>query len=252
MNFRGGNRLKSVFQMGTIFGVHHHSRSLPQVVSEDRQTSPDSGPCTALCQHSTQTELTFKHTDRGFYAAAKPLQLPKPLPLLMPLFFPTQATHFRNADFLNTGLAKLQHVIGTVVTSIRGQFLGLDAESGFCLTHYGKQLCAIAGIAPMNLIVNDDSGAILHQLQGAPKLHRLIKFPFADGPRLRIVKRNDALRYRFVSLKLLLGLVKNGLGQLDLLKKPLLELGGLIRHRATERLERLAALLDGVFSKSLC
>lgn len=120
--------------MGTIFGVHHHSRSLPQVVSEDRPTSPDGGPCRAFCQHSTQAELAFEHTDRGFYAAAKSLQLPKPLRLLRRLFFPTQATHFRYADFLNTGLAKFQHVIGTVVAPIGSEIGRLYAEAAFCLS----------------------------------------------------------------------------------------------------------------------
>jgi hypothetical protein len=75
--------------METISEVHHHSRSLPQVVSKDRQTSPDNGSCTALRQHSTQAELAFKHTDRGFYAAAKALQLPK---LDIPI---NSATHSR-------------------------------------------------------------------------------------------------------------------------------------------------------------
>src|SRR5919109_180613 len=231
--------------METVFGNYPQSRSLPQVVSEDRQTSPDGGPCRALCQHSTQAELAFEHTDRGFYAAAKSLQLPKPLRLLMPLFFPTQATHFRNADFLNTGLAKFQYVIGTVVAPIGGEIGRLYAEAGFCPSHHRKQFGAVAGVAPVNLIVKDDSGTILHQLQGAPKLYRLVKFPFANGPCFTVVEGNDPLQDRFLSLKLLLGLLHNGLGQLNLLKKPPLELSGLIRHR----LQRLAALSQGVFSK---
>jgi hypothetical protein len=109
----------------------HRSRSLSQVISEDRQAGPDSGPCRALCQDSTQAELAFKHTDRRFYAAAKPLQLSEPLGLLMGLFFAAQATHLRDANFLNTGLAKLHHVIGTIVTSIGGQFLRLYANGSF-------------------------------------------------------------------------------------------------------------------------
>ena len=46
-------------------------------------------------------------------------------------------------------------------------------------------------------------------------------------------------------MKLLFGLAENGLGPLDLLKKSLLELNGLIR----DRLQRLAALFYGVLSK---
>src|SRR5918996_2032692 len=138
--------------METIFGNHHQSCSLPQVVSDNSQTRPDSSPCRTFRQHSTQTKLAFEHTDRPFYAAAKPLQLPEPLLLLMRLFFSAQATQFRNADFLNTGLAKLQHIIGTVVASIRGQFLGLYTETSFCLAHYRKQLRAVVRITPVNLV----------------------------------------------------------------------------------------------------
>ena len=119
--------------MERIFGVHHNSSSLPQVVGEDRQSRPDKGTCRALRQHSTQTELAFKHTDGGFYAAAKALQLPEPLLSLMSFFAAVQATYFRDTNFLNTGLAKFQHVLATVVASIRGQFLRLYANSGFCL-----------------------------------------------------------------------------------------------------------------------
>jgi len=136
MDFRHHHRLKSVFQMGTIFGVHHDSGSLPQVIGEDRQSRPDSRSCRTLGQHSTQGELAFKHTDGGFYAAAKPLQLSEPLLSLMGLFAAAQAAYFRNTNFLNTSLAKFQHVIGTVVTSIRGEFLRLYANSGFCLPQY--------------------------------------------------------------------------------------------------------------------
>jgi hypothetical protein len=39
--------VKSVFQMETISEIHHRSRSLPQVVSKDRQTGPDNGSCRA-------------------------------------------------------------------------------------------------------------------------------------------------------------------------------------------------------------
>ena len=122
-------------------------------------------------------------------------------------FTAAQAAHFRDADFLNPGLAEFQHVIATVVTSIRGQFLRFYPHSGFCLSQYRKQFGPIAGVAPVNLVVNDDSTTVLHQLQRAPKLHRLIEFPFANRPHHRVVEGNDPLRDRFLSRKLLLGLV---------------------------------------------
>jgi hypothetical protein len=110
----------------------------------------------------------------------------------MHFFCFAQSTHLRDSDFLYTSLAKLQHIIGTVVAAIRGEFLGLYAKSGFCLTYHRKQFRAVIGMAPVNLIVNDDSGAILEQLQRATKLNRLIEFPFADGPCFRVVERNNA------------------------------------------------------------
>jgi hypothetical protein len=134
MNIGDDNRLKSMFQMGTIVGVHRRSRSLPQVVSEERQTRR----LRALGQHSTQAELAFKHTDRGFHAAAKPLQLSKPLRSLMRFFPAAQATHLWDADSLNTGLAKFHRVIGTAVASIGSKFFRLYAESGFCLVQGPK------------------------------------------------------------------------------------------------------------------
>jgi hypothetical protein len=63
--------------------------------------------------------------------------------------------------------------------------------------------------------MKDDSGTVLYQLQRAPKLHRFVKFTFADRPHVRVVEGNDPLRYRCLSLELLLGLVNNGLGALD-------------------------------------
>ena len=179
--------------METVFGNDPGSRSLPQVVSKDSQPGPDSGRYRAFGQHATQTELAFEHTDRRFYAAAKPLQLPEPRRSLMRFFCFAQATHFRDADFLNTDLAKLQYVIGTVVAPIGSNLLWLYAEASFCLAHHRKQFRAIAGIAPVNLIVKDNPGTILEQLQRATKLHRLVEFPFTNRPRLRVVKRDDAV-----------------------------------------------------------
>ena len=166
----------------------------------------------------------FKHTDRGLYAATKSLQLPKPSRSLMCLFFSTQTTHFLDTDFLNAGLLKLHHIFGTVVAAIRSEFLGLYVETAFGLAQRPKQFRSVAGIAPVNFIVKDQSRTILDQLKRAPKFHRLIKFPLTDGPRFRVIKRNDPLGDRLLSLKLLLGLAENGLSQLDLFAKPLLEL----------------------------
>ena len=117
--------------MEAISEICPPSRSLPEVVGEKSQTGPDSGPGRASGQHSTQSKLAFKHTDGSFYAAAKPLQLSKPSLSLVSFFCLAQATHFRNADFLNPRLAKLQHVVGTVVAAIRGEFLGFYAQSVF-------------------------------------------------------------------------------------------------------------------------
>jgi hypothetical protein len=49
----------------------------------------------------------------------------------MRLFFSTQTTHFRDTDFLNAGLLKLQYILGTVVAAIPSEFLGLYAETAF-------------------------------------------------------------------------------------------------------------------------
>jgi hypothetical protein len=234
--------------MEIIVGNHPGSRSLPQVVSEDSQPGPDRGPCTASGQHATQAKLPFEHADRPLNAATKSLQLPKPLSSLMGFFCFAQTTHFRDGNFLYPRLAKLHHVFGTVVAPIRGQLFGLYTDR-FCLPQHRKQFRAVVGMAPVNLIVNDDSGALLHQLQRAPKLHRLVKFPLADGSRLRVVKRDDALGDRLFSLKLLLGLTEDRLGQFNLFEKLLFELGRLIRCRTAQRLESLMAFLHGVFGK---
>ena len=66
---------------------------------------------------------------------------------------------------------------------------------------------------------------------------------------MRIVKRDDALRDRLLSLKLLFGLAENALGQFNVLKKPLLELGRLIRARSTQRLESFATLSHGMLGQ---
>src|SRR4029077_11186764 len=246
MTFRCSERSRLVFGMGRIFGIDCQSRSLPEVVSEDGQTGPDGGPCRALRQHSTQAELAFEHTDRRFDPAAKPLQFPKPLLLLMRCFCSGQTTHLRDANFLNTGLAKLQQIIGTVVSSVRGYLLGLYTETVFCLAHQRKQLSAVVGIATVDLIVNDDSGTILHQLQRAPKLHGLVKLALTDGSHLSIMEGNDPLWYGLLARKLVLGLAEKRLGQFNLLKKLLLEL---IRRRTTEAVEGGATLRHGMLDK---
>lgn len=135
MTLRCSERSRLVFGMGMIFGVDCQSRSLPEVVSEDGQPGPDGGPCRALRQHSTQAELAFEHTDRRFDSAAKPLQFPEPLLLLMRCFCSAQTTHLRDANLFNAGLAKLHYIIGAVVSSVRGEVLGLYTETVFCLAH---------------------------------------------------------------------------------------------------------------------
>src|SRR6185503_984797 len=200
------------------------SCSLPHVVGENSQSGPDCSPYGTFGQHSTQTKLAFEHADRGLDSTAKPLQLPEPRSSLMALFGFAQATHLWDANFLNTGLAQLQHVLGTVIAAIRRQLLGLYAESGFCVAQHREQFATITGISFSNFIVNDHTGTILEQLQRAPKFHCLGQLPFANGPRFRIMKRNDPLRYRVLSLKFLLSLSHKGLGQFNLLRKPPLEL----------------------------
>jgi hypothetical protein len=167
--------------------------------------------------------------------------------MLMRFFCCTQPTHLGDANFLNTGLAKLQHAIGAVVSSVRGYLLRLYAETAFCLAHHRKQLSAIVGVATVDLIVNDHSGTILYQLQRAPKFAGRVKLALADGSRLSVVERNEALRDRLLPLKLLLGLAENCLGQFNLLNKLLLELGGLIR--TAQRFKGRAALLQGMLGK---
>jgi hypothetical protein len=86
-------------------------------------------------------------------------------------------------------------------------------------------------------------------IEAWPKFHCLIKFPLADGLRFRVVERIDPLGDRLLSLKLLLGLAENGLSELDLLPKPLLELNRRIGCARTQRLDGFAALLHGVFGQ---
>ena len=93
--------------METVFGNDPGSRSLPQVVSKDSQPGPDSGPTEPLASTRPKPNLRLSILSR-LYAAAKPLQLPEPRRSLMRFFCFAQATHFRDADFLNTDLAKLR------------------------------------------------------------------------------------------------------------------------------------------------
>ena len=87
-------------------------------------------------------------------------------------------------QFLNTGLAKFQHVFTTVVTSIRGEFVRLYANTSFCLSQYRKRFSSVTGVTPVNLIVKDDSGTVLHQLQRVTKglLSPLIRSPSPVDP----------------------------------------------------------------------
>ena len=181
------------FLKNMVVAKYHQSRLLPEIVVEDGQAGPNGGGFRAFCQDSAQSELTFKHTDRSFYAAAKPLQLAKPPRLLMPFFFSTQSADLRNPGSFNSSTTERQDVLFTVVSPIRAQGRRLYTEIVLCFAHQRKQLGTITGIALMNFIVKDDPGTILNQLQGAPKFHRLMKLPFTNRARLRIIKRDNSL-----------------------------------------------------------
>src|ERR1043166_4724820 len=223
------------------------SSLLPEVVGENRETGPDRGILGASCQHSTQTELAFEHADRRFDTAAKALQLQKPLRSLVSLFSGGQATDFRDTNFFNTRLAKGRDVLSTVVASVRRQFFRLYFEIRFGLTNQRNQFRTVAGISLVNLVVKNHPGTVLHQLQGTSKLHRLMELSFADRPRSRIIKRDNPLSDLLAS-KLLLGLLKNLLPQLDLFTQLLSEFNRLIRCRATKFLQNLLPMHHRVLS----
>jgi len=225
----------------------YFSSLLPEIVSKDGQSRPYRRRWSASGQHSTQRELALEHADRRFHPTAEPLQRPKPLLVLVPAFCCTQTTDLRDAHPLYTRLFELPHVVGAVVSSIRSQLLRLYTEALFGLPHQRKQLSAVIGIATVDLIVNDDSGTVLYQLQRAPKLHGSIELALADGSCLSIVEGNDPLWYRLLSLKLLLGLAQNSFGQLNLLQKllPSWQVG----HLSTKPLKNLAALLHGMLGE---
>ena len=122
----------------------------------------------------------------------------------MGFFFAVQATQLRDGDFLNTALAELHHVIGTVLASIGGKFHRVYANSGFGPSK-PKVIGSVAALF-VNFILNDDFGTCC--IKGnMRKLDCDVKF--ACGRPLQSRKRNDPLRDRFLSLKLLLGLVNN-------------------------------------------
>src|SRR5690606_2005239 len=127
---------------------------------------------------------------------------------------------------------KLHDVIGTIIAPIRRKLLGLYAKSSFYVPQRRKQFRAVIGMTPAHFVMKDHPGTILHQLQRATKLDGLVKLAFADWPDFRVVKRNDAFGDRFASLKLLLSLAQNRLGQFNLLPKPLLALGRPFRRPA--------------------
>src|SRR2546427_6929320 len=225
------------------------SSLLPEIVSKDSPTRPYRRRWRASGQHSAQREFAFEHTDRRFHPTAESLQRSKPPPMLMPAFYRSQATDFGNDHPLYTRLLKLPHILGAVVSSIRGQLFWLDAEALFALPHHRKQLRAVVGVAVVDFIVNDDSTTILRELQRAPKLHGPVELALADGARTRIMEGDNPLRYRLLPLKLLIGLAQNSLGQLDLLSKLFSRLDRLLRSRAAEGLKGLAALLDGMLGE---
>ena len=98
----------------------------------------------------------------------------------------------------------------------------------------------------MNLVMKDGPGTILNELQRASKFHRLVKLSFADGSRLRIVKRDNSIRYRLLPSKLLLGLLQKGLRQINLLAKALAKLSRLLPPRSKQGLKDFAALLEAI------
>src|SRR5690242_20807868 len=103
------------------------SSLLPEIVSKDSKTRPYRCGWRASGEHSAQRELAFEHTDRRFHPATELLQRSEPLRTLMPAFFGSQTTHFRDAH-PQAPFLKLPHVLGAVVTAIRGQLLRLSAE----------------------------------------------------------------------------------------------------------------------------
>ena len=96
----------------------------------------------------------------------------------------------------------------------------------------------VAGIAVMNLVVNNHSRAVLHQLHSTTKLDRLVEFSLHDGPGIRIDERHDALGNRAFPTKFVLGLSKQFSPQLDAFPELLLELGG---RRRRQLLKSMAA-----------
>ena len=103
------------------------------------QTGPNRSTNLPSCQHSTQTKLAFEHTDRRFDSTTKALQLPEPRDSLMQFFCLAQAAHLWDGNFLNTGFAQLQRVLGSVIAAIGRQFFGLYAESGFGVVQHRQQ-----------------------------------------------------------------------------------------------------------------
>lgn len=199
---------------------------LPQIESKDGKARPYSYSRGALGQHSTQREPALEQADPSFDAATKPLQLSEPSAALMSCFKLTEPANLRNTESTDSQPTKLVHIVGAVIAAIGGQRSGRSLENLLGLANKRHKLGLVAGIAPMNLVVNDHPRVVLDQLQGATKLDRLVELAFHDGSSLGIEKRHDPLWDGTVPRKFVLGLLNQLFSQLDCFAKPLLELGG--------------------------
>src|SRR5258706_1148143 len=227
--------------------VFHDMLSLlPQIESKDRQTGPYRGGRRTLGEHSTQTEPAFEQADASFDATAKPLQLSEPSTVLMFSLRSTESANLRNADSTDSHPHKLVHIVGAVIATVGGQLLGNLLENLLGLLHQKNQLGLVTGIAPMNLVVDDCSGAVLDQFQVAPQLHRFVELALYDGPGLGIDKRHDAFWDGTFPGKFILRFLNQLFGELDLFAKFLLELGG---RRCRQLLESLTALKQRIGSQ---
>lgn len=64
----------------------------------------------------------------------------------------------------------------------------------FNLPDQSQQSGLVVGIARMDLIVKNDPGTVLHQLQGAAELHRPVELALADRSGLGDRKRKQSAR----------------------------------------------------------
>lgn len=93
----------------------------------------------------------------------------------MSSFSPTQTTDLRDAYFVHTDLSQLEHIVRAVKSPVRSHLLGQHTQAPSGLPQQREQSGFVAGIAVMDFIVNDHPRALLHKLQRATKLHRLVQ-----------------------------------------------------------------------------